>query len=57
MIFLDIYEVSTLNQDQINLNTPIIPKKIKAVIKVSQLKPAQGQIVLVQNYIRPSNKT
>jgi hypothetical protein len=37
--FLDRYQIPKLNQDQINqLNSPITPKDIEAVIKVSQAK-------------------
>jgi hypothetical protein len=55
--FLDIYQIPKLNQDQINhLNSPITPKEIKAVIKMSQPKKAQDQMGLVQNSIRPSKK-
>jgi hypothetical protein len=55
--YLAIYQVSRLNQDQINyLNSPIIPKKIEAVIKSLPTK-AQDQMGLVQNSIRPSKKT
>jgi hypothetical protein len=55
--FPDRYQVSKLNQDQINhLNSPIIPKEIEAVIKSLPTKRAQGQMGLVQNSIRPSKK-
>jgi hypothetical protein len=37
--FLDRYQLPKLNQDQVdNLNKPITPKKIEAVIKISQWK-------------------
>jgi hypothetical protein len=64
--FLDRYQVSKLNQDQINdLNNPISPKEIEAVInslptkkrKKKKKKKAQDQMGLVQNSIRPSKKT
>ena len=70
--FLDRYQVSKLNQDQINdLNSPIIPKDIEAVInslptktkqknKTKQSKQTNKQktdrIGLVQSSIRPSKK-
>jgi hypothetical protein len=39
--FLDIYQVQKLNQDQINdLNSPIFPKEIEAVIKSLPTKKA-----------------
>ena len=53
--FLDRYRVPKLNQDQVNdLNSPISPKEIKAVIN-SPKKP-QDQMGLVQISIRPSKK-
>ena len=56
--FLDRYQVPKLNQDQINdLNSPISPKEIEAVIIVLQRKKAQDQMGLVQSSIRPSKKT
>jgi hypothetical protein len=49
--FLDRYQVSKLNQDQINnLNSPISPKEIEAVINSLQPKKAQDQMSLVQFY-------
>jgi hypothetical protein len=55
MIFLNRYQVPKLYQDQTNhLNSPIMPKEIDAV-NVFQPNRAQGQMVLVQNSIRPSN--
>jgi hypothetical protein len=55
--FLDRYQVPKSNQDQINdLNSPIFPKEIEAVIIVSQPKKAQDQMGLVQSSIRPSKK-
>jgi hypothetical protein len=51
--FLDRYQVSKLNQDQINdLNRS--PKEIEAVINSPNQKKKMG---LVQNSIRPSKKT
>ena len=56
--FLGIHHIPKLNQDQINgPNSPIFPKVIEAVIKVTQPKNAQDQIGLVQSTIRPSKKT
>jgi F0F1-type ATP synthase delta subunit len=56
--FLERYHVPKLNQDQVNyLNSPITSKKQKkAAIKTSQPKKGQGQMVLVQNSSRPSEK-
>jgi hypothetical protein len=55
--FLDRYQVSKLNQDQVNnLKSPISPKEIEAVINVSQPKKAQDQMGLMQSSIRPSKE-
>jgi hypothetical protein len=60
--FLDRYQVSELNQDQVNdLNGPISPKAIEAVInslptKKKKKKKAQDQMGLVYSSIRPSKK-
>jgi hypothetical protein len=62
---LDRYQITKLNQDQINhLTSPITPKEIEeieVVIKslppTPQKKKAQDQIGLVQISIRPSKKT
>ena len=55
--FLDRNQIPKLNQDQIDhLNSPINPKEIEAVIESLPTKKAQYQMVLVQNYIRPSRK-
>ena len=55
--FLDRYQVPKLNQDQINdLNSPISPKEIEAVINSLPTKKAQDQMGLVQSSIRPSKK-
>jgi len=61
-IFLDRYQVSKLNQDQINeLNGPISSKEIKAVINSlpppPKKKKAQDQMCLVQSSNIPSKKT
>ena len=56
--FLDRYQVPKLNQDQINnLNSPISPKEIEAVINSLLTKKAQDQMGLVYSSIRPSKKT
>jgi hypothetical protein len=56
--FLDRYQIPKLNQDQINdLNSPISPKEIEAVINSLLTKKAQDQMGLVQSSIRPSKKT
>jgi len=54
--FLDIYQVPKVNQDQINnLNNPITPKEIKAVIKSLPNKSSPGPDVFCaefhQNFI------
>ena len=55
--FLDRYQVPNLNQDQINdLNSPISPKEIEAVINSLPAKKTQDQTGLVQSSIRPSKK-
>jgi hypothetical protein len=65
--FLDRYEVSKLNQDQINdLNSSLSPKEREAVInslltkkqnKQTNKQKTQDQMGLVQSSIRPSKKT
>ena len=41
--FLDTYQVPTLNQDQVNdLNSPISPKEIEAVINSLPTKKSPG---------------
>ena len=56
--FLDRYQVPKVNQDQINdLNCPISPKEIEAVIYSLTTKKAQDQMGLVQSSIRSSKKT
>jgi hypothetical protein len=40
-----------------DLNSPISPKEIEAIIIVPQAKKAQYQMGLVQSSIRPSKKT
>ena len=55
--FLDRYQVPKLNQDQVNdLNSPISPKEIEAVINGLPTKKAQDQMGLVQSSIRHSKK-
>ena len=55
--FLDRYQVTKLNQDQVNdLNSPICPKKIETVINSLPNKKAHDQMDLVQSSIRPSKK-
>ena len=49
--FLDKYHLPKLNQDQINkLSRPITAKEIETVIKVSQPKRAQDQMISAQIY-------
>ena len=56
--FLDRYQVQKLNQDQIyDLNNPITPKGIEAVINNLPTKRAQDQMGSMQSSIRPSKKT
>ena len=57
--FLERYQVPKLNQDQINnLNSPISPKEIEAVINaLPTKKKIQNQMGIVQTSIRPSKKT
>ena len=53
--FLDRYQVPKLNQDQVNdINSPISPKEIEAVINSLPTKKAQDQMGLVQSSMRPS---
>jgi hypothetical protein len=55
--FLDRYQIPKLNQDQVNdLNSPISPKEIEAVINSLPAKKAQDQMGLVQSSTRPSKK-
>ena len=55
--FLEKYQVSKLNQDQIYyLNSPIFPKEIEAVINSLPTKKSQGPVGLVQSSIKPSKK-
>jgi hypothetical protein len=56
--FLDRYKVRKLNPDQINdLNSPISPKEIEAILNSLPTKKAQDQMGLVLSSIRPSKKT
>jgi hypothetical protein len=53
--YLDRYQMPKLNQDQINdLNSPISPKEVEAVINSLPTKKAQDQMGLLQSSIRPS---
>jgi hypothetical protein len=55
--FLERYQVRKLNQDQVSdLNSPISPKEIEAVINCLPAKKAQDQMCLVQSSTRPSKK-
>ena len=55
--FLDRYQVPKLNEDQVNdLNSPISPKELEAVINSLPTKKPQDQMGLVQSSIRPSKK-
>ena len=56
--FLDRYQVPKLNQDQFNdLNNPIFPKGIEAVINILPTKNSPGPDGFsVQSSIRPSKK-
>ena len=56
--FPDIYQVSKLNQNQINdLNISISPKELETVINSLPTKKAQDLMGLVQNSIRPLKNT
>ena len=53
--FLDRYQIPKLNQDQVNdLNSPIAPKEIEAVINSLLAKIAQDQMGLLHSSNRPS---
>jgi hypothetical protein len=55
--FLDRYQVPKLNLNQMNdLNSPVSPIVIEAVINSLPKKIAQGQMGFVQRSIRPSKK-
>ena len=55
--FLDRHQVPKLNQVQVNdLNSPISPKEIEAVIDNLPTKKSPDQMGLVQSSIRPSKK-
>jgi hypothetical protein len=52
--FLDRYQVTKLNQDQVNdLKGPVSPKKQKQSLNSLEPKKAQDQMGLVQSSIRP----
>jgi hypothetical protein len=56
--FLDRYQVPKLSQDQINdLNSPLSPKGIEAVINSVPTKKSQDLMGLVQSSIKPSKRT
>jgi hypothetical protein len=56
--FLDRFQVPKINQDPINdLNSPISPKEIEAVINSLPTKITQDQMGLVQSFSRHSKKT
>ena len=55
--FLDRYQVTKLNQDQIkDLISHIFPKELETVINSLPTKKSQDQMCLVQSSIRPSKK-
>jgi hypothetical protein len=56
--FVDRYQVPKLNQDQVNnLNSPISPKEIEAIINGLPIKKkAQDQMGVLQSSIKPSKK-
>jgi hypothetical protein len=55
--FLDRYQVQKLNQDQINdLNSPISPKEIEAVINSLPTKKSPGPYGFSADFYRPSKK-
>ena len=55
--FLDRYQVPKLNQDQVNdLNSPISPKEIEAVINSLPTKKSPGPDGFSAESIRPSKK-
>jgi hypothetical protein len=56
--YLNRYQVPKLNQDQINhVNSPITPKEIEAMGKISQPTKTPDQMCLVQNFFKLSKKT
>jgi hypothetical protein len=55
--FPDRYKVTKLNQDQVNdLNSPISPKELEALINSLPTKKVQDQMGLVQSSVRHSKK-
>jgi hypothetical protein len=55
--FQDRYQLPKLNQDRVNdLNSPISPKEIEAVVNNPPTKKAQDDMGLVQSSIRCSKK-
>lgn len=56
--FIDRCNLPRLKQDQVNdLNEPITPHEIEAVIKVSQSRAGQGQLVLAQDSTNISKRS
>jgi hypothetical protein len=56
--FLDRYQVTKLNQNQVNdLNSPISTKDIEALINSLPTKKSQGPDGFSKSTIRPSKKT
>ena len=56
--FPDRYQVPKLNQDQIkDMNSPIFPKEIEAVINSLPTKKKKSQDQMHLGSIRPSKKT
>jgi hypothetical protein len=56
--FLDRYQVTKINRDQINnLNSPISPKEIETVINSLPTKKVQDQMGLVQSSNTSSKRT
>ncbi|EGW07029.1 Retrovirus-related Pol polyprotein LINE-1 [Cricetulus griseus] len=56
--FLDRFHLPRLNQEQIsNLNRPITPNEIEAIIRSLPTKKAQRQIASMQNSTRNSRNS
>ena len=56
--FLNRYQISKLNQDQIDhLNSPITPKETEGGIESPPTKKSTGPDGFSENSIRPSKKT
>ena len=55
--FLDRYQVPKLNQDQVNdLNTPICPKEMEAVINSLPIKQSPGPDGFIAEFYKTSKK-